>query len=174
MSNLTQTYEWEKEFPRLAKIKTPKILLADSLIGLERGLRKLIFWGVVLLMAYVLYYRFNQYFSTGDTSNIIMFPPKEDLALWTWKGYRNLFYGLLFIDLLLLIPTAIIHAVRNNYPKLVKLILSWFLLLLFITFSYAIAGIISDLLVIGISLHWITLKNVGAPVGPRPFGITPI
>ena len=164
---------WENEFPRLYKLRTPKTFFADLLVGTEGRIRKFLFFGVLLVMAYVIYYRFNQYFTTGDMTNLAAFPPKDDWALWTWKAYRNFFYLVLILDLILAVPVMIIHVLRKHMPKVVKITYEWFLLLLFITFSYAIAGLLFDIGIILITMNWSMLKQVGAPVGNPPFGFMP-
>ena len=171
--NMDNTNIWEKEFPRLYKLRIPKTFFADLVVGLESKIRKLVFWGVIALMVYVIYYRFNQYFVTGDLSNLKAFPVKDDWALWTWKAYRNFFYLIMILDLVLVIPTSIIHVVRKQMPKVVKITYGWFLLLLFITFSYAIAGLLFDIGIIAITMNWNMLKQIGAPVGNPPFGFIP-
>lgn len=163
--------DWEKEFPLFYKFKTPKVLFADLIIGIEKWLRRIVFYGTCLLILYVLYYRLNQFFIVKDFSGITFFPPIEDWALWTWKAFRNFFYLFLFFDFLLCIPVTIIYAVRGNYPKLVKLVYGFFMLLLFVTFSYAIAGLISDLIMAGTYAYWSALKQSGAPITKIPFEI---
>lgn len=116
--------EWEKEFPTIYKLKNPKIFFADLLIGTERAISKFGYIMLLVLIAYTCY-----------------FP-----NISRWIAYRNLFYLLLILDWVFIIPAMALQMIKKNHAKAFKIGLDWISLILFITFSYAISGIINDIL----------------------------
>ena len=164
---MNEINEWEKEFPRLYKLKTPLTFLADTVIGTERVLRKVIFWGVVILMIYIIISGLNN-FITGDltTSQGYLYDSERtEYIKAVWKGYRNIFFLLWGFNSILAVISSIIWLVRKKYAKTASTMFGLLPRFLFITFSYVIAGMLIDLVFVGLVFHWNILKNMGLDVG---------
>jgi hypothetical protein len=137
--------ELEKEFPLISRInKDPKTLLLNIPIKIEKILRSTIFISTVVLMFYVIYQGVFFYTQTPDTSQSLFSTGMKDV-LKVWKAYRNVFYLFMVMDIPLMIIASIILGFRKKIISIVAIWIKWFLLLYFITFSYALAGLVADL-----------------------------
>lgn len=162
----------EQEFPFLVKLRERRFLvLLDLLQFFERKLRKFIYWGTIILIVYVAFSRLQSFFVTGNLKSAQFFPAPRDLVLGVWITYRNFFYLFATLDFPLMIISASIEASRNRMGKVVKICLSWFGLLIFVTFSYAIAGLITDFVFFFMYLHKKLLEQNGISLETYPFNL---
>jgi len=157
-------YVWESEFPVIKAIKRPKSLFANTIIRIDRLIKRLVFFGTIILMIYLSGNKISAYVNTGDLSNLRLLYPSDYSLLLIYKAYRNLFYFFLIWDMLFVIGTCIVYILRRQLASCAKTALNYLLLLFFVTFSYAIAGIVLDLLVFIIIINLSILKNVRLPV----------
>jgi len=152
---------WQKEFPRtFFLIKEPKAFFKRLFFKTERFIRKSIVIATVILMGYLIYKVFqNNFVMVGGGMSIF----KQDYLLKVWKVYRNVLYLFLFIDFILSSIIIFIRLTKNQIAKALKQFLLWYSTLLLVTFSFAIAGLIVDLIFLAIFIH-IGLMGPGTEV----------
>lgn len=164
--------DFEQEFPLVSKLRKRRFLvLLDLLQFFERKLRKFIFWGTIILIVYVASSRLYSFFVTGNLKSAQFFPAPRDLVLGVWITYRNVSYLFATLGFPLMIVSASIEASRNRMGKVIKICLSWFGLLMFVTFSYAIAGLIVDFVFFFMYLHKKLLEQNGINLETYPFNL---
>lgn len=143
------------------KQKTSKI--TTFLFKLERGTRLFLFTGGCILVGYLVVSRLPHLYETIQRENLVQLPPVDQRwYLGIYKVYRNLFYLLYLPYFVLLIIVGIIHALSNDMRSMIKAGFFGLGLLLFWTFSYAIAGLILDLFAFILVLNQTLLRTGGA------------
>jgi hypothetical protein len=138
--------DWQTEFPNLYNLKhNPKAFAADFFCGLERKLRRLITLVTLTLMGYVVYQTLVNYYGSG-VSDIRDLPTVQlGQVLTTWKIWRNILFGFLAFDLVLVVVSSVISVTRKQYARLVKTAYGYaFLMMFLVPFSYPLAMVIAS------------------------------
>lgn len=159
--------DWAVEFPRLYRWRKPATFFADIVVTGERRYRKFLYLATCVLIGYVVFEYFKNFYAQGGVSNDL-FVGGSSWGRTVWSVYRNQLYLLTLLDFVLILPSGIVAFHRNQFAKLVKTIVTSFCLLLFITFSYALAGLIVDLVFVGVTMHIFLMNAQGAnlPIDP--------
>lgn len=153
--------DWQIEFPNLYNLRhNPKVFVADFFCGLERKLRKLITFITLILMGYVVYQTLVNFHNSSVTDVRDMTNNQLSSVLNTWKIWRNILFGLLSFDFVLVITVSVINVMRKKYAKLVKTAYGFaFLIMFLVPFSYPLAMVIASSIV---------YFSSGASLYPRP------
>jgi len=107
----------------------------------EKFARGIIILGTGLLMLFIISQFLNLDLDPTNASKNLV----ETYTIQTYKVYRNLFYLIWVISILPLLTLSIIYWVKDGFSKFLRLFLTWWGVLLFVTFSYATAKLISEL-----------------------------
>jgi len=140
--------EWQVEFPNLYKLFTsPLIFLIDVPEKISKLIKSVVFFATLLLLIWVFYFHAHEFFATGDLTKMTNYFSNNDYGMFVWIKYRNFLLSLMMLDLILSSIVVFISIVRSEFEKVIKFGGGWILLLLFLMFSYAIAELISKIIV---------------------------
>lgn len=134
--------DWNTEFPFLFNlVHDPKQFLADIPVNLQRSFYKLVFISTWML---ILYIALTYVLGTGQESIVQVNQLKQHL-IQIFKNFRNIVYLVYVFDVPLLLFASISLVRQNQFAKLLKIGIEWIGLLMFVTFAYAISGLVVDL-----------------------------
>lgn len=148
-----------------------KSILWNLLLFLERWSRRFLFFVTLVVIGYMVYITLQGVLST-NADNYFSSPELVPLRRWVLNFYfahRQFLFILWFVLLLPLgLPTIIIHATKKETSKSIRLVLKWFGLLVLIILAYAVAGLLTDLVMVAIFFNRNLLQAKGVPLTP-PF-----
>lgn len=146
----------------MSKAKQKSSKIATFLFKLERGIRLFFFAGACILIGYLVISRLPYLYETIQREGLVQLAAVDERwYLGIYKVYRNLFYLLYMPYFVLLIIAGIIHALADDMGSMIKVGSAGLGLLLFWTFSYAIAGLILDLFAFILVLNQTLLRSGG-------------
>ena len=124
--------------------------VSNFFLLVERVIRWFIFLTTIGVMFYLLVHSLMLFFATG-THSLESRTPGADLLgthLAGWKFFRNNMYLLLMLDLPIIGISVFVREKAGDITKGLRSVAIWFGLLLFVTFSYALAGLAFDLILV--------------------------
>lgn len=145
---------WQRDFPVLSQFsKRPLfsigVIAKRLLVHYEKITRWIIILGTFLLMLFIISKFLNLGLDpTTEGKNVV-----ETYTIQTYKAYRNFFYMIWVISILPLLTLSVIYWVKDGFSKFLRLFLTWWGVLLFVTFSYAAAKLISEFVWVMYYLH---------------------
>ena len=125
-------------------------VVVSEILGLERAVRWSIFLITVSVMFYLIVHSLMRHFAypigsipTAEARMLI-----TDSYLPLWKGFRNLLYLLLMLQLPLVGVSVMIREKLSQTNTMLRPVFIWFGLLIFVAFSYVLAFFIRDLVIV--------------------------
>lgn len=167
---MAEQSDWELEFPQIYKAaKDPQVFILESLLNSESFLLKLIYLAVWVLIGYLVY----SYVQAGGydlhaSREIIKKAIEWNVSVY--KAWRSFFMLLLAINTPLLVIIEVVLVIQKKFGLMTKFAIKWLSLIFFVTFAYAIAGLLTDLGLSITVLNWQAVTHfpsVGSPL-PSP------
>lgn len=145
---------WERDFPALFQfgkdpLASTKSLINCFLLKYEKAVRWIIFLGTCFLMLYII----DQFLNLGIKPTEVEIESVEKNTIQIYQLYRNYFYLLWVISIIPLSALSIIYWIKKGFSRFLRLFLVWLGILLFVTFSYAGARLISNIIRIPLLTH---------------------
>ncbi len=138
----------------IGRVETMKTF-ATLILSLEKAIRWFIFIITVFVMFYLVVHSLMMFFATSIPYADIPRSGYDFLStsIEGWKVFRNLMYLLLIFDLPLVGLSVFIKEKSGGIIAALKSVGIWFGLLNLVAFSYALAGLIFDLCMVGYTLY---------------------
>lgn len=128
----------------------------------ERVVRWFVFLTTIVVMFYLLVHTLMLFFATG-THMVRTGTSSADLLgnhLASWKFFRNNMYLLLLLDLPIIAISVFIKEKTGDITKALRSVAIWFGLLLLVTFSYVLAGLAFDLIMVAYTFQLVGTQGM--------------
>ena len=132
--------------------------LITTLIKIQKWYTHAVYLFVWILILYIVYLNRDKLVFDGRTISDVSNIASDDLLVM-WQFIRNKLLKVIYFDLLIMLPIGIYYLKLENYAVFAKLIYKWFMLIVFTLFSYAISGLIIDLVTMLIYLNFVILNK---------------